>query len=432
MTDTRSSPGAAAAVAARRRLRGWLAAVAAAAVVVALAVSLAMITGLRNGPAASATALPSSSGVPPYYLALSPQPGWFPGEDEASLPVYDLVVGDTFTGTELATIAAPKGTTFAGVTAAADDRTFVTYAIPTTLGGGLAGTWYKVTLTPGAASPATLTRLPVKPLTGVAAMALSGSGQELAVVRRSGTGLTTGPTSLCVYLVATGGLVHCWSTSDQAVFDLSPEAGDGNLAPALTWVDGDRALAFPVIGPTAQETVVGKTIRLLNLSASGADLMADSRVVWSGDATPAGATLPAGSFVTVNGDGTISADGKTVSLAVAGYQVEKNGDKIGPWRVTWVTYPASPAGERGGSMVFDYDLAVGRGIGEVSILSPLWVNASGTALLGAWAVSDSKVPVHFGVLSQGKFTPLPVPVPRVFDSVFFPGIGGGFELAITW
>ena len=37
--------------------------------------------------------------------------------------------------------------------------------------------------------------------------------------------------------------------------------------------------------------------------------------------------------------------------------------------------------------------------------SPFWVDPSGTALLAGWSLGVK----HFGVMSKGKFTPLPVP-----------------------
>ncbi len=90
-----------------------------------------------------------------------------------------VVVGDSVTGKTLATFAPPAHTTFQSVTAAADDRTFVVFAVTSSTGSflpgvkegipaaksvaTLTGSWYELRLTPGTAHPASLTRLPVKP-----------------------------------------------------------------------------------------------------------------------------------------------------------------------------------------------------------------------------------------------------------------------------
>ncbi len=78
----------------------------------------------------------------------------------------------------------PKGSTFFGVTAAADDRTFVVDT-DTKIGVAdicMARTFYLLKLAPGTSSPTRLTKLARIPSEGcTAAMALSASGRELAV-----------------------------------------------------------------------------------------------------------------------------------------------------------------------------------------------------------------------------------------------------------
>src|SRR6202034_238222 len=87
---------------------------------------------------------------------------------------------DARTGHELAVIPPPSGQTFSGVTAAADDRTFVVMSYD---GATQETTWYLLRLTPGAAHPARLTKLPVKPLRAQpTGLALSPDGRELAIM----------------------------------------------------------------------------------------------------------------------------------------------------------------------------------------------------------------------------------------------------------
>jgi hypothetical protein len=99
----------------RRRGRTWLA-LAAAAIAVAVAVTLVTVTNAPP-PAVSAT------GVPEYYVALPPVPelGFFSSSARA-------VVGDTLTGKRVATVPAPAGLGFAGVTALSPDGTMLAIA----------------------------------------------------------------------------------------------------------------------------------------------------------------------------------------------------------------------------------------------------------------------------------------------------------------
>jgi hypothetical protein len=100
--------------------------VTAAAAVIALAISLMAVRDIPNRRAVPPAGPAPAADVPPYNVALQ-QTGKSLSSPEG------LVVGDTFTGARLATIPPPRGSTFAGVTGAADDRTFV---VDTTLATG--------------------------------------------------------------------------------------------------------------------------------------------------------------------------------------------------------------------------------------------------------------------------------------------------------
>ena len=105
---------------AARRWGAWLAPLAAAAAVIALAISLVAVRGTPGGyklvPAISPAGAPGS--FPDYYLTFSQ-----PVSDE-TIPV-GLELRSTLTGKTLATLQPPRGLSFAGITGAADDRTFV-------------------------------------------------------------------------------------------------------------------------------------------------------------------------------------------------------------------------------------------------------------------------------------------------------------------
>ncbi|HEY3881449.1 MAG TPA: hypothetical protein VGM12_22890, partial [Trebonia sp.] len=299
----------------RRRFPAWMAPVAAAAAVIALAISLVTLRTTPSRPA------PASGGVPRYYAALIPQP---PQGFQNK-----LAVGDTFTGARLATLTPARGNSFAAVTAAADDRTFVVATQPIATGAPdnrvPPRTWYLLRIAPGASSQVRLTRLPIPDLKGddLIAVALSGSGRELAVgfIPDYATSPKS-PVQLQIYSVTTGKLERAWSTSDQTVFGGPGRASIGSVtATALTWVDDDRALAFPTIStasnPRKHEDITHETMRLLDMSAGGSDLIAASRVIWSteGVSNPFTGDYSQLSCANTSIIPMLTADGKTIVCA---------------------------------------------------------------------------------------------------------------------
>jgi hypothetical protein len=407
-----------------RRWTRWVVPFTAAAAVVALAVSLVLVRGIQNGiavppkPVDSAPAAPASpGGVPRYYVA-------------AARP-SDIVVGDSVTGTLLAKLAVPvpKNTTtfLTGITAAGDDRTFVVLALtyPTAslnaqdVFKNATGTarWYGVRLDPGTAHPARLTSLPVKPETVrgdgayyAQATALSGSGQELAVTRRT----ASGGMAAQVFSVATGRLLHEWTTDDPSL-SWSPKSAAQGLAgqPSLTWIDGDRVLAVETMSMAPNSGVPGfDTVRELNVARpSGGDLVADSKVVWNVRTGASPRTLlqscaakPAG---TASSDHFISADGTTFGCAaVTGPGTDPN--------LSFLTYPLAPGTAATAKARVDYEVTnmTEKGVTQLQLL---WISPSGDTVVGAWAIAakgtlaDAPNGLHVGAMSRGKFTPLRFP-----------------------
>ena len=154
------------------RAWAWAAPIAAAAgVAAALAVVFALTSVLHSSR--SANGHPSGlAALPRYYVALTFTPGErFGGYGELSTPQTKAVIRATATGRALATVTPPwPYGTFAGVTAAAGDRTFVVAAqklarIP--LDGALtvpATRFFLLRLGPGLGRPVgrvTLTPLPI-------------------------------------------------------------------------------------------------------------------------------------------------------------------------------------------------------------------------------------------------------------------------------
>jgi hypothetical protein len=144
----------------RRRWGAWLAPVTAAAAVVAIAIALVVVRDMPGGqPTATPGPVTAATGLPGYEVALN-QP-W----TDTTTPV-GLALTATLTGKKLFTLRPPRGLSFAGITGAADDRTFVADAHRDPYGvrgsAGRSRAWYLVRIV-GAGSRAslTMTKLPI-------------------------------------------------------------------------------------------------------------------------------------------------------------------------------------------------------------------------------------------------------------------------------
>jgi len=268
-----------------RRLTGWLAPVTAAAVVVALAVALVSVRMVRNdagllGPAT----VPAASGVafPRYYVWVS--------TGLSGAPPTVATVADSRTGAVLATVRPPAHRVFAGVTGAADDRTFVLDTVPA---GGFnensTHVWYRLRIAAGAGHPA-LTRLPIAgpPASAqIQGLALSPDGRTLAVLFQplvpdasasspaSAAGAAPAPpVMLRTYSLATGRALRTWTT--PAPRGLARIVPNPDNTAALSWA-GDRALAFKYPVNTWPYDV-----RTLNTASKGSDFVTASKPVMAG------------------------------------------------------------------------------------------------------------------------------------------------------
>jgi hypothetical protein len=393
----------------------WAAPVTAAAVVVALAITLVSLRQVRNEPSVPASAragAPVSSAVvaPKYYAALDDPSGTAFNGQKTAHPV-DVVVGDTSTGQRIATVTPPKGQTFAGLTAAADDRTFVVAAesFPVRAGYPSAAPvgWYLLRITPDGTRAATLTKLsiPGQPTgTQVSGIALSPDGGELAVMFQRGVWVSyskTGPLTLSVYSVSTGKALRTWTQYTQRL-----PAGYGwywgrYSNSSITWLAGGHTLAFVdggnsgVNSPPLSFTFSGVKIRTLDLASPGGDLFADSKVVFKSENHWCNNLQ-------------LTADGKTVVCGSYGGNTATRSSAYDP-------------------EVIEYSVATGKarlvyrlkGAYNLGVASVLWLSPDGSTLIGS-ALAESGPFRHLviagqavGLITKGTLKPINLPLPGV-------------------
>jgi hypothetical protein len=288
---------------ARRRWTVWAAPLAAAAVVLAVVAGSLAVTGRLPHPRVSTPAA-DYSGVPPYYVALTVA-GTHPDTYDSDATAAE--VRATATGAVLARIAVPKPyAVFAGVSAAADDRTFVLVAEeknnPPEPGQGPQqyyphSRFFLLRIAPDApaGSRVSLRALPdgfIPANNEVKDLALSPDGTSLA----ADVGYIESR-ELLVFNLATG-TKRSWSF--KFCRQCSPGSGGlgfgGTNVDSLSWTADGRHLAF--VGPSSSTPIVGPVgpggnsstpdpVRLLDIDTPGSNLLANSKIVlkWPGGAT---------------------------------------------------------------------------------------------------------------------------------------------------
>lgn len=375
--------------------RAWAAPLAAAAGVAAvLAVVLALTSVIH--PGRSASGHPSGlAALPRYYVALTfPSGARFGGNGELSTPQTKAVIRATATGQALATVTPPwPYGTFAGVTAAAGDRTFVVAAqkltrIPLTGAFTVPATrFFLLRLGPGLGRPVgrvTLTPLPIPAIpagTEVSDFALSPDGSRLAVV----SGRSDRP-RLSVYDKLKLSVYNLYAGTERTYRPGS--VGNAPGVPitwitqnSLTWGTDNRTLAFVWGAWTGREGV-----RLLDTDRAGSGLLANSRVAVPPSRTTSWAQIQ------------LTADGQTIIGNVNNPYVNGSVERL------------VQVSARTGRVV--RVLHVTRHLAD-DVVQVHWMSPSGrvlivTDLLGARHHSTAQyADVDAGMLTGGRYTPLP-------------------------
>jgi hypothetical protein len=342
-----------------RRLAPAMAAVAVAVVAI---VGVTVSRTVHDSAAAPNRAAPgtiasyvAAGQVPPYYVAISTS-----GTGAA--------VRATATGKTLATIAPPTaGDQIAGVSAAADDRTFILDERPrgdTSSGGAL--TFYKFRLDsagrPGPLSPLLVS---VPENEGVAGFALSPDTDKLAVAWAPDSDHPE--VGIQVFTLATGA-VRTWTATYGAGFVLSG-------ATVLSWTQDERTLAF---------SWDGHSTRLLNPDAPDGNLDTVSRAAFAG--TGQGWACVASAMITP--------DGKTL---VCGARVRTSvfvsNDQVG-----YAEYAAASG---------KLERVLGQRLAGPVGPALEWMNASGSVLIGGVQTSPNSARLVTGLITGNSFVPLP-------------------------
>lgn len=389
-----------------RRWLGWGAPIAAAALVTAVALALVLLRqagGAQSRPSAPASGSPTAAAVPRYYVELD-------RPYAMAILHAKLVVGDDRTGREIAVLNPSASQDFYGVTAAADDRTFVVMSYQH---GVQETTWYLLRLTPGAAHPAALTKLPIKPVAAhVNGLALSPDGRELAVMYRTPTSPANGVATLTVYSMSSGAAHGIWHTS-------WPNSGfiasDGNGA-GLSWTGGGRGVDFRWITASRRSTSgkvkVVVTVRALEVTSGGHDLMADSRPVVQLPQSVSKTTT----FINPCAQSLAARDG-TVVCGTDGGRKQPGAAACPAASPSFVSYSAATGKPL---------KVLGRYQGQclVGVAEVLWTDPTGSHVIGLFFLDtkDKKEGGYpFGIVGGGHFTRLPA-LPVVSGATFAGGI----------
>ncbi len=367
----------------------WLIPLGAAAVVVALALTLVILRHPEaSSPASSSSSTDGTSaaaeaaaiaGIPRYYAIATEGPLSHDEHAAISVTVGDVRTGKTLTSVTLPAVFALGANSAVGVSATADDRTFVVGRRNTY--GGV--TYFQVRIAPGAKQVATVRQLPIPEtaLGNLLGFAVSPDGTELAALSVRGNG-----TTLRVYSVKTGAALRTWIASKWQY------QGDGIQQTGVSWTADSRQVAFSTaVGGNTYNGVLEE--RLIGATAPSGDLAAASKVAFKAPGncsslllTPDGGTVVCATMI--NFPPATSIDPNPGSPGACG--------KDGPM---FVAYSAA-TGQRL-RVLYQYAGSCDEGVDTV-----LWSDNSARHVIGEQILSQRNPLQHtdrYGVAVGGKF-----------------------------
>jgi len=353
----------------RRRWGRWLVPLTAAAAVTAIAVTATVIGGASTASHPGQAASGLWHGVPRYYLI---EPGG------AGANMTEAFVRETSSGATLASARSPHGCRFARAAAASDDRTFLLACNVLTKSGH--GTQearlFLARFDPvGDRLAVTALRLPL--IRDIHSIALSPDGTTVAVMS---VDLDTGSVTLRVFSIASGS-VRTWTGT----------VGIGGYMGGLSWGPGSL-LAFVYFSAA---DLHANGIRLLDTNAQPGSLAGASRLAVSAEGLPDG--------YQAMGTVTVSGNGATLATVLSG----QRGD------------PAS-------AEFAEFSAATGRLLrrwlpSTFPYAAVLWSDFTGRTLVASATTSRVLLIPHLGILTSGRFTPLPhSPGPADLDPIGWP------------
>ena len=207
-------------------------------------------------------------------------------------------------------------------------------------------------------------------------------------------------TYLWVYSMSSGAALHTWSTKGDNINAIGGGANGDDLA----WVDGDRSLDFHWVTTTAGTGGAPRTwtdtMRTIDVTASSGELLADSQVALQLPLTVAKdktrSSAPCASEVTAT-DGTIVCGTNSATYV----SFEEVCSTVPP---SFVAY----SGTTGKQLKTLYQWH-GQCLSAESI--PVWTDPAGRHVIAFLLLSEKGIKTSltdkFGLIADGKFTPLP-------------------------
>jgi hypothetical protein len=344
----------------------------------------AMSQAPANGSIAAAD--PAAVAAIPRYYAIAYQGK----ESHDGRAAIDVIVGDVHTGKAIATVATPADyagmgiNPVAGVSATADDRSFVVGA-RREIDGGIA--YFLVRIAPGTKHVATIAPLPIPPapVGNLLGFAVSPDGKQLAALSVRGNG-----TTLRVYSTKSGAPLRTWTAATWQY------QGYGRVVSGVSWTADSRQVAFSTVVSTAKyPSGAALEERVIGAAAPSGDLATASKAVLKAPGNCSSLLL------SPDGGTVVCATQITESFSVSpsgGAPREtkpKDCGKDGPMFVAYST----ATGERL-RVLYQYTGACSEGVDTV-----LWSDNSARYVIGEQLLTQGNQRFdRYGVTSAGTFT----------------------------